>query len=380
MSTKVRLSFIFALFLWCLPGLFLSAIDASGQTHTNVQTVFLIVMENVSWSSIKGSGSAPYINNVLLPMASYCQQYYSPTSVASSLPNYFWLEGGTNYGITDSGEPSTHVITSTNHLVTQLNNAGISWKCYQEDISGTNCPVKSTGLYAAYHNPHVYFTDIISNAPYCLSHIRPYTELAGDLQSNHVARYNFITPNLCDDMHGAGSCATDRIRLGDNWLSVEVARIMNSAAYSNNGAIFITWDESDLPPRASPIGMIVLSPLAKGGGYSNTNFYNHASALRTTQEIFGVRPLLFAANSVDSLSDLFRPTIFLQTPLIQTNGQFQFTVRGVGSGKTNLIQASTNLANWSTLSTNLVFTNSLIITDSAVTNSARRYYRVLQFH
>jgi len=65
---------------------------------------------------------------------------------------------------------------------------------------------------------------------------------------------------------------------------------------------------------------------------------------------------------------------------MQSNGQFQFTVRGVGSGKTNLIQASTNLANWSTLSTNLVSTNSLIITDPAVTNSARRYYRVLQFH
>ena len=40
------------------------------------------------------------------------------------------------------------------------------------------------------------------------------------------------------------------------------------------------------------IGMIVLSPDAKGGGYSNTIQYTHSSTLRTLEEIFGVTPLL----------------------------------------------------------------------------------------
>ena len=71
--------------------------DASAQAHTNVQTVFLIVMENAYWSQIKGSASAPFINNTLLPVASYCAQYYTPPGFASSLPDYLWLEGGTNY-------------------------------------------------------------------------------------------------------------------------------------------------------------------------------------------------------------------------------------------------------------------------------------------
>src|SRR6266436_5331931 len=98
---------------------------------TNVQTVFLIVMENVSWSSIKGSAAAPYINNALLPMASSCEQYYSPTGVASSLPNYLILEGGTNLGITGSPTPTGSArIKSTNHLATLLRNAGVSWRCY----------------------------------------------------------------------------------------------------------------------------------------------------------------------------------------------------------------------------------------------------------
>src|SRR5919197_5612146 len=96
---------------------------------------------------------------------------------------------------------ATNHFNTTNHFVIQLQNAGLSWKAYQESISGTNCPTASSGLYAAYHNPFVYFDDIYLNATNCTNHIRPYTEFARDLASNTVARYNFITPNLCNDMH-----------------------------------------------------------------------------------------------------------------------------------------------------------------------------------
>jgi len=352
---------------------------AEANQHTNIQTVFIIVMENVSWSAIKASASAPYINSTLLPMASYCEQYYTAPGVASSLPDYLWLEGGTNYGITTSPEPSTSAgrIRDTNHLVTVLFKAGISWKSYQENISGTTCPTNSSGLYAAYHNPHVYFDDVTTNAAYCLAHIRPYTELARDLRSNTVARYNFITPNLCDDMHNGSGCATtDRIRNGDNWLAQEIPRIMNSQAYSNNGAIFLTWDESNLPPTASPIGMIVMSPLAKGHGYFNTNYYTHASTLRTMQEIFGVRPFLYGAHSVGSLADLFLPTIRLETPKILGTGNFQFNVAGDVSGKTNVVQNSADLKTWTNVATNNPGTNSYLFTTP--TTLPKGFFRLRQ--
>ena len=60
--------------------------SARTSTLTNVQTVFLIVMENVNWSALKGNPSAPYINNTLVPMASYCEQYYTPPGLPGSLP------------------------------------------------------------------------------------------------------------------------------------------------------------------------------------------------------------------------------------------------------------------------------------------------------
>src|SRR5712692_9280468 len=178
---------------------------AAKPTTNHIQTVFIILMENHNWSQIKGSKYAPYINNTLLPMGSHAEQFFNPPGIHPSLPNYLWLEAGTNFGILDDADPSSHPLTTTEHLVTLLDNAKIPWKTYQENISGTSCPLVSSGLYAAKHDPFVYFTDVTNNldpnGAYCIAHVRPFAELATDLQNGSVAQYNFITPNLCDDMH-----------------------------------------------------------------------------------------------------------------------------------------------------------------------------------
>src|SRR4029079_438597 len=115
-------------------------------------TVFVIVMENRDWSQIKGDNSAPYISDVLLPMASHAEQYYNPPGMHPSEPNYIWLEAGSNLGIEDDGSPDANHRSETNHLVTLLNNKGISWKAYQEGISGNVCPLQGTGRYVPRHN------------------------------------------------------------------------------------------------------------------------------------------------------------------------------------------------------------------------------------
>ena len=60
----------------------------------NVKTVFIILMENHNWSQIKGSASAPYINNILLPMASHAEQYFNPRGIHPSLPKLPLARGG----------------------------------------------------------------------------------------------------------------------------------------------------------------------------------------------------------------------------------------------------------------------------------------------
>jgi hypothetical protein len=54
-----------------------------------------------------------------------------------------------------------------------------------------------------------------------------------------------------------------------------------------------------------PIGMIVLSPKAKGGGYTNHIAYSHSSTLRSMETIFGVQPFLGDAANATDLGDLF---------------------------------------------------------------------------
>ncbi len=282
---------------------------ASSSLPGGLKTVFVIVMENHDWASIKGSADAPYINHTLLRVGAHAEQYYNPPSVHPSEPNYIWLEAGANLGIGDDSDPGSNHQSTKKHLVTLLKQAGISWKAYAEGIRGTSCPLTSTGNYAPKHVPFLYFDDVTGvNDPtstYCIQHVRPYRELAGDLQHHTVPRYAFITPDLCHDMHNACDPLNNQIRQGDSWLSQQLPRIFHSAAYQHGGVVFITWDEGE-GGSDGPIGLIALSSHARRG-YTGTDHYTHSSLLRTVQEILGVTPLLGDAAHAADLGALFFP-------------------------------------------------------------------------
>jgi hypothetical protein len=265
------------------------------------------MMENHNWSDVKHSPSAPYINQTLLPMASHAEHYFNPPGNHPSEPNYLWLEAGTNFGISNDDNPAINHQSTTQHFVTLLDHAHISWKSYQEGISGMVCPLTGDGLYAPKHNPMIFFDDVTTtNDPHsssCIAHLRPYSELVTDLQQHTQPRYTFITPNLCNDMHDTCAPLNDALKQGDTWLAQNLPVILNSQAYQNGGIVFITWDEG--VGGDGPIGLIILSPEAKGGGYSNSIHYTHSSLLRSLQEIFAVTPLLGDVAHATDLSDLF---------------------------------------------------------------------------
>ncbi len=165
------------------------------------------------------------------------------------------------------------------------------------------------------HVPQVFFDDVAGNPPSssaapCTANVVPFTELATDLSANAQARYDFIVPNLCDDMHGdllfQNICVqglTDTVNLGDTWLKNNLPAILASQAYANVGAVFIVWDEGSGSSGDNPMGMVLVSPKAKAG-YSNTTHYDHSSTLKTIAEIFGVTPPRASASATD-LGDLF---------------------------------------------------------------------------
>ena len=274
-------------------------------------TVFLIVMENHPWSTktnsehpaIKGNKDAPYINDTLLLTGAHAEQQFAHIKdFGNSLPNYIWLECGRMFFNNDlPPSKNNHAPKGTEHLTSLLRKAGISWKTYQEDIDGMSCPVRSKGRYAVKHNPFVYFDDVRLDEKYCKEHIRPFTELTHDLESDRVAGYNFITPNLVNDMHDG------TVKNGDDWLQIHLSEILQSKAFADGAIVFLTWDESEISGD-HPIGMIVLSKRIKSPGYSNTIKYTHSSTLKTLQELFGIKPMLgdTAGDEVPDSSDLFQ--------------------------------------------------------------------------
>ena len=341
-----------------------------------VGTVFVILMENHDWSTIVGSAFCPYINKTLLPRSSFATRYHSPISVHPSLPNYLWLVTGTNFNIRNDDAPNLNRQSSTKTLFHQLDQAGISWKTYQENITGNNVPDVDSGPYAVRHNPAVYFDSIRNNLNYCTNHVRPYSELARDLANNTVPRFCFISPNVTNDMHDTASGSPSSRKQGDDWLAREVPRILTSAAYAKDGALFLTWDEGT-SDSDGPIGMMVLSPRAKGGGNHNAIFYTHSSWLRTVQDLYGLQPYLADAAYATDLSDLFK-TVRLTSAEWLAN-TLSLTVTNVIAGKTNILQASAGLApaNWVNVQTNVATGNTITITDTPAAPAL--FYRFVEW-
>ncbi len=303
---------------------------------SKVKTVFVIMMENHNWSGnnsgtayndpdLENNPLAPYINNELKKRSAHPQQYFNPPGNHPSQPNYLWLEAGTNFGVLADTQPGQPQLTTTNHLVSLLTNAGISWKAYAEQDYGspefTGCPLDFTYLDVE-HLSVVYFNDVNDglnpNSPVCISHVVPYSHLATDIKAHETARYNLIIPNLCHQGHeGITPCdpnepGSNTLR-SDQWLKKNLPVILASEAYKEGGAVFVIWDEAEDTAQYGdgPVGLFLVSPFAKGEGrreYRNRIHYDHSSTLKTIQEIFGVTPLLGAAAdpATQDLSDLFK--------------------------------------------------------------------------
>ena len=288
--------------------------EAQAVTASKIKHVFVISMENHAASQIYGSGSAPYISNTLLPSYGHATAYADDLPSLPSEPHYVWLEAGTNafsdHTFTGDSAPSaTNSTGSTAHVVTQIKNAssGVSWRSYQEGLNATTgaCPIAANGFYAPKHDPFVFFKDVSGSTPsksnaYCAAHHKALSALAPDLGANAVATYNFITPNLCNDMHGATGCPdSNGVHAGDTWLSQNLPAIITYAK-ANAGVILIVWDE---PESSGTMPFLVIGPNVKANHASSIS-YTHSSIVKSLEQIMEL-PVLPTVSSANNLSDFF---------------------------------------------------------------------------
>jgi len=291
-----------------------SGMHDAATTHGD-RTVFVLVFENESSSAIYNSGSAPYINMTIKPEAAYATMFMDElSSIEPSEPHYIWMEAGTNqfadktFTLSDADASANNSTNSTAHLVTQLKTAGLEWMSYQEGLPAA-CPVSSSGFYAAKHDPFVFFTDVSGAPPstsntYCAAHHKAYSSFAADLAAGTMPAYVFITPNLCNDMHGAPGCPSGSdITRGDTWLSNELPRLV-TYAMTHDSIIYIIWDEGS---TTQTIPFFAIGPHVKTG--MTTTAYSHSALLKSIEEQLGVPVLPTVSTSPDFIA-MFDPGQF----------------------------------------------------------------------
>lgn len=299
-----------------------------GMGGPNIPYVFVIAMENQDGASLIGvyrNSSAPYINNTLMAQYAYASNYVDVFSLLTpSEPHYVWMEAGTatfsDHTFTNDDAPSaTNSTADGNHLIAQLRAAGNvkTWRSYQQGLNANTgaCPIASDGVYAPKHDPFLFFQDVSGNPPSktnadCAAHHRAYTPAGfqADLTAMDVANYTFITPDLCNDMHGDSACTNGCtsgltinacIAAGDSWLAANVPPIIDFMN-AHGGVLFIVWDE---PALATTQPFIVVGPNVKRGHASMVQV-SHSSYLKSLQRILGV-PVSSRVSSANDFADFF---------------------------------------------------------------------------
>ncbi len=316
--------------------------------------VFVLVLENQPFDTTFGAQSpAPYLAHELVPQGALLRQYFGIghfslgnyiAMISGQAPNpaaqadcgvlsEFVASGPMNADGQLPGEGCVYP-TSVKTLADQLDAAGHSWKGYMEDMGRdptrepAACGRVAIGAkdltnraaandqYADKHNPFIYFHSIIDDEQRCEQHVVNLDALAGDLQKIETTpNYVYITPNLCNDGHDAPcrNGAPGGLVSADAFLRQWVPRILDSAAFKQDGLLVITFDEGmldssaccgerDLPggkpagldgPGGGRIGALLLSPQINAGTVSDVP-YNHYSLLRSVEDNFGLAHLGYA--------------------------------------------------------------------------------------
>lgn len=215
-----------------------SAIPCVGLAGSPAYSRVVIVMdENVSEATLRNSPLAPYLHG----LAAQCgSEGLMHAATHPSQPNYMAATSGQATGL--------GVHTGNDNIFHQAQVHGDSWRSYEESMPRP-CAGNS-GVYKSGHNPPFWYTDLKSPTNTCaLDDLALSPALDTDIQNDTLPTLSWITPNACNDMHGLSACpqpASQRIAVGDAWLSSLIPRLTAMASYqAGQTLIVITWDEGD---------------------------------------------------------------------------------------------------------------------------------------
>jgi acid phosphatase len=248
--------------------------------------VFLVVLENHSFSEVLGSGAMPFLRS-LATQHSLAGNYFANTH--PSIGNYFMLTTGQLVTTDDS---FTGTVADDN-ITRALAGAGKTWKAYLESLPSVGYTGPDVYPYFKHHNPFSYFTDVL-NSPTQTANMVPFPQIFSDLSASTLPQFVFIAPNVENDGHdcpdGGTTCMDiDKLAAADRWLQANIGPLINDASLANS-VFIITWDESvdtDLANGGGQVATVLVGAHVKPA-FTSSTFFQHQSTLRLILELLRV--------------------------------------------------------------------------------------------
>ncbi|OLD79043.1 hypothetical protein AUF62_00765 [archaeon 13_1_20CM_52_20] len=288
----------------------LQTVNATLSSSSAFQYIVTILMENnglcdVTPSIVSGCNSssipAPYLTT--LAQTYGFSTHYTAVDHPSE-PNYVALFGGSTFGYTSDGYCCFQL--NAPNLVDRLETAGLTWKAFAEDASGSGTcnfmPPRSGD-----HYPFIGFSDMKPSARCAdmLTTTSPLDqEFVGALNGATLPNYVWLTPNDTDNMHSSS------VAVGDAYLATLVPLILSSRMFTTQkAALFIVFDEgNDFCPTGNSNSDCVVAewsgPAVKKA-YSSSTSYNHYSYLSTLEANWNLPSLTSNDASATPMTEFF---------------------------------------------------------------------------
>lgn len=276
--------------------------------------IYMVYMENKGYDDILGSPNAPFTNS-LINAYGFANNYYALTH--GSLPNYYPIIGGDNFGVTWNCATACIDVPKENTLPGQLDAAGLVWRAYAQSLAPGGNPLVSEGEYAFDETGFPAYQFIYDDLAYAKEHIVPLEQMAIDLQSTATApSYAWFAANEDNNGEGPIDSIGGMIKFAlsqigdhqynvpalDQYLAETVPVIMNSNAWNSDEAsvIVVTFDEDNnntslgFGNEGNHIITVVIPNQAaidsgmRSGNFLATNHYDHYSLLRMIEDSLGL--------------------------------------------------------------------------------------------
>ena len=242
-----------------------------------------IWLENTDYSKAAADPNLQWLASKGITLTNY----YGVTH--PSEPNYIASIGGDNFGA--DNDNFNQIEGNVSSVIDLLEERGISWAVYQEDMPYTgfegysfiNQTTKAND-YVRKHNPAVLYD--ANTTPQRLSQMKNTTLFYKDLEQFRLPQWSFITPNMTDDGHDTS------VTVAGQWTRDFLEPLMENPYFMADTLILVTFDETETYTLGNNVFSILLGGAVAGReGTTDNNYYNHYSEISTVEANWNLNTL-----------------------------------------------------------------------------------------